>query len=166
MDTGSTSIILKNVCVIDGLGGQARTEQTLFIKAGKISGSGQLQAAPAAGAGDAVIEGDGKWLLPGFIDSHVHLSMSGNLNPAQMLHQPPGYGYYTAIPNLRATLDAGVTTVRDLGGIDMATDQAILEGLIEGPELVYAYKVLGPTGGHGDFRTCCGFNQGTVMAPS
>lgn len=164
MDTGTTSIILKDVCVVDGLGGLPKIQQTVVLRAGKIDWIGPSDFAPATHTGDTVIEGNGRWLLPGFIDAHVHLSLTGSLNTAQMLNQPPGYGYYSAIASLKATLEAGVTTVRDLGGIDMATDMAIREGLIEGPELIYAYRVLGPTGGHGDFRTCCGFNQGAVMS--
>lgn len=83
-----------------------------------------------------------------------------------LLDNPPGYPYYQANPLLRRTLDAGVTTARDLGGLDMATDKAITEGLIEGPELFYAYRALGPTGGHSDFRTCCGFNFGSALSPN
>nr|WP_280801324.1 amidohydrolase family protein [Arthrobacter pigmenti] len=107
------------------------------------------------------------YLTPGFIDAHVHLTMpAGQLGGARMLDLPPRYGYYSAIPILKATLDAGITTARDLGGIDMATDVAIREGIIEGPELIYAYRALGPTGGHGDFRTCCGFNLGQAVSPN
>ncbi|GAA3323763.1 MULTISPECIES: metal-dependent hydrolase family protein [Paeniglutamicibacter] len=160
-------MVIEHVTLIDGTGAAPAQMHTVILRGRKIQWVGPDAEAPLTDTEAGRIDGRGQFLLPGFIDSHVHLAMpAGQLSGTAMLHLPPRYGYYAAIPLLRATLDAGVTTVRDLGGIDMATEVAIERGLIEGPEIIFAYRALGPTGGHGDFRTCCGFNQGEAISPN
>lgn len=159
--------VIEHVTLIDGTGTAPAEMRTVVVRDRKIEWVGPDAHAPIFETNAIRIDGRGQFLLPGFIDSHVHLSMAaGQFSGTDMLHLPPRFGYYTAIPLLRATLDAGITTVRDLGGIDMATEVAVERGLIEGPEIIFAYRALGPTGGHGDFRTCCGFNQGAAISPN
>ncbi|MCW4466754.1 amidohydrolase family protein [Glutamicibacter sp. MNS18] len=154
------------VTLIDGTGRDPQHNMAVVVEGRKILWTGPDDQLPW-GAGE-LEEQDctGMYLMPGFIDTHVHLTMPDGGMGMHLLDNPPGYPYYQAIPLLRRTLDAGITTARDLGGLDMATDKAITEGLIEGPELFYAYRALGPTGGHADFRTCCGFNFGSALSPN
>lgn len=101
--------------------------------------------------GANVIEANGKTLMPGLIDCHVHaitslanLGLNGKLpNTFTILH---------AVPIVKAMLYRGFTTARDAGGADYALAQAIANGVIPGPRLFISGKALSQTGGHGDFR--------------
>ena len=68
--------------------------------------------------GDEVVHCGGATVLPGLVDCHVHLLFAG-VHPLKTLQTPFSYPYYEAVRNLRATLDCGVTTVRDAGGADL-----------------------------------------------
>ncbi|MFE8937948.1 amidohydrolase family protein [Streptomyces sp. NPDC007872] len=97
---------------------------------------------------DAVVDLPGCTLLPGLIDCHVHLAdenADGDSAPYQVL---------TALPAMRALLDNGFTTVRDLGSahqpLNVALRNAVEEGLITGPRIVAAPNIISPRGGHED----------------
>ncbi len=99
--------------------------------------------------GDRAVDLGGRALLPGLIDCHVHVVLS-HIDMWRLVQQPFSYGFYEAAANLRATLDAGITTVRDAGGADLGMKQAVEDGLIAGPRLVISLTMLSQTGGHGD----------------
>ncbi len=99
--------------------------------------------------GDEVVDCAGATVLPGMVDCHVHLLFSG-VNPLKALQTPFSYPYYEAVRNMRATLDAGITTVRDAGGTDLGVKQAVEDGLVPGPRMQIAVSMLSQTGGHGD----------------
>jgi len=92
-------------------------------------------------------------LFPGFIDCHVHLVMSGSPDPIGALAgESAVVTTIKAVNNARKTLEAGITTVRDLGGkdgIDLELKQAIDGGLIKGPRMLAAGRLICMTGGHG-----------------
>ncbi|GLB69114.1 metal-dependent hydrolase family protein [Arthrobacter mangrovi] len=156
----------RNATLVDGTGAEPCPASTVVVSGRTIAWTGPDGQLPEWALGARHVDCSGLFLLPGFIDTHVHLTMTPGGMGMQALDNPPGYPYYQAIPLLRQTLEAGITAARDLGGLDMATERAIVEGIVEGPELVYAYRALGPTGGHGDFRTCCGFNMGSALSPN
>lgn len=104
---------------------------------------------------DELIDAAGATILPGLIDCHVHVVMSGK-DPLAMMQEPFSYQFYAAEQNLRRTLDIGVTTVRDAGGADLGMKQAVADGLIDGPDIVPAITILGQTGGHTDGWTVSG----------
>lgn len=97
----------------------------------------------------------GRWILPGFIDCHVHV-MTSSLDIIRRLDTPLSYRYYDAALNLSATLRAGITTVRDAAGADAGMKMALADGLIEGPRLLTAVAMISQTGGHGDRTTASG----------
>ena len=109
-------------------------------------------AAPAPD-GARVIECAGKFIIPGLIDCHVHMSGSGvpgDLNEAAT--SPLAQRAWKAANYARTTLHAGFTTVRDLGAADrlnIEMAKAIESGLIEGPRLLAAGLGVTMTGGHG-----------------
>jgi imidazolonepropionase-like amidohydrolase len=96
---------------------------------------------------------DGMTLLPGFIDSHVHLCADGSPDPiTSLLNESPTKTTLKAANFARETLMAGVTTVRDMGGkngIDLGLRQAINSGLIPGPRMLVSGQLICMTGGHG-----------------
>ncbi|TWP38535.1 metal-dependent hydrolase family protein [Leekyejoonella antrihumi] len=99
--------------------------------------------------GDEAVELNGGTVLPGFFDCHVHLTSSG-VDLMKRLTTPFSYQFYEAMANLRATLQTGVTTVRDAGGSDLGIKQALADGLIEGPRVLLSINIIGQTGGHTD----------------
>ena len=104
-------------------------------------------ASPAAG--DDVIELDGRWLLPGLIDCHVHLTQPTDAGDpaAAASRSDAAVALFTAAAAER-TLDAGITTVRDVGGwnyVEMAVRDAIERGLVAGPRLFLAGRLLSIT---------------------
>lgn len=99
--------------------------------------------------GDEVVDCSGKTLLPGLIDAHVHVTVS-HVDFFRVMQTPFSYRFYEAARNLEATLRAGITTVRDAGGADLGIKRAVEDGLIPGPRLQIAIRLLSQTGGHGD----------------
>jgi imidazolonepropionase-like amidohydrolase len=112
-----------------------------------------------------VIDCRGRVLMPGLIDAHVHVYLAG-LNLTRVAQSPMSYLAHYAARFLRACLDRGFTTVRDVGGADVGLANAIRDGLLGSvPRLFYGGRVITQTGGHGDFRpgdhaldgvVCCG----------
>jgi imidazolonepropionase-like amidohydrolase len=99
-----------------------------------------------------VVECGGRVLMPGLIDAHVHVYAAG-LNVVRLVQSPTSYLAHFAAQFLRASLNRGFTTVRDVGGADIGLASAIKDGLLDGvPRLFYGGRVISQTGGHGDFR--------------
>jgi imidazolonepropionase-like amidohydrolase len=128
--------------IFDGTGSPP-SPGDLLISAGRILdvGSGL--------DGDVAIDVTGLTLLPGLFDCHVHVTSSG-VDLLDRLQRPFSYEYYEAARNLTATLDCGITTVRDAGGADLGIQRAVDDGLVDGPRLRIAITPLSQTGGHGD----------------
>jgi imidazolonepropionase-like amidohydrolase len=99
--------------------------------------------------GDEAIDATGLTVMPGFIDCHIHALLS-SLDTMANLAMPYSMQYYLAAENLRKTLDAGITTVRDASGADLGVQQAVRRGLIDGPDMHISIIALSQTGGHGD----------------
>jgi len=110
---------------------------------------GRFAAVGAGLDGDEVVDCAGMTLLPGLFDAHVHIMIS-SVDPLRIAQTPFSYPFYQAIGNLRATLDAGITTVRDAGGADLGVKQAVADGLVAGPRMQISISMLSQTGGHGD----------------
>ena len=93
----------------------------------------------------------GMTLLPGLIDAHVHVT-AVTADLARLAEWSPAYVTARAAGVLMGMLRRGFTTVRDVGGAEYGLAQALEEGYLEGPRLVFGGKALSQTGGHGDFR--------------
>jgi imidazolonepropionase-like amidohydrolase len=95
----------------------------------------------------------GKTLLPGLIDMHVHLDSPADIGGYRGLEYTDSFWGMTAVGNARAMLDAGFTTVRNVGSSwrnDVGLKQAMDDGYAVGPRIVPAGYALGATGGHCD----------------
>jgi imidazolonepropionase-like amidohydrolase len=105
--------------------------------------------------GAATIDAHGGTIMPGLIDTHVHV-MFEQIDIVRMLNTPFSLRFYQAARHLRATLEAGITSVRDAGGADLGVKTAVEQGLIAGPRIQISTAVLSITGGHGDSWTVSG----------
>ncbi|WP_239721042.1 MULTISPECIES: amidohydrolase family protein [unclassified Mammaliicoccus] len=144
-------MILKNINLIDGIGNDIQKNIDIKIENNVIAEIGKNLN------GDDVIEGNGQYLLPGMIDSHVHVMLE--MEPLEnRLSTPFSYNFYKAIDHLKRTVDAGVTTVRDALGADLGLKEAVNDGIVLGPRLQISINALTITGGHGDSYTKSGIH--------
>lgn len=142
-------MIIKNINLIDATGKDIQRGVDIKVENNVISEIGTHLN------GDNIIEGNGQYLLPGMIDSHVHVMLE--MEPLERrLATPFSYNFYKAIDHLKRTVDAGVTTVRDALGADLGLKEAVNDGLILGPRLQISVNALTITGGHGDSYTKSG----------
>lgn len=147
-------LAITNGTIIDGLGGDPRTGMTLLIENERITALGR-QSEIAIPRGAQVIDAMGGSILPGLIDTHVHFTMEYP-DVLRGLLTPPSLRLLLAIPRMRATLEAGVTTVRDAAGAPAGLKMAVERGIIAGPRMQVAISLISQTGGHGDgFYPCC-----------
>lgn len=128
--------------------------QGVLFGAEGVEWVGAHARAPRRASEAREVEGAGRTLMPGLIDVHVHLQFDGSADFEKELKEltTPGHAAIKAVVNAKRNLDAGVTSVRDLGGmggasIDVA--RAVAAGLIPGPRILAAGRALTVTGGHG-----------------
>jgi imidazolonepropionase-like amidohydrolase len=144
---------LVNADIIDGTGADPIRNGVLDITPdGRIGFVGTAAEAPPLVAGTEVRDLRGKTLLPGFIDCHVHLGFSLTDGPFHVVQNDPALVVLESAARIRATLDAGVTTARDLGGLTLGFREAVDRGLIPGPRLRLAVRPISHTAGHGDMH--------------
>ncbi|OUE21370.1 Imidazolonepropionase [Clavibacter michiganensis] len=146
------ALVLTGARLIDGTGRPPVDDAVLVVDdAGVIAYAGPAATTPPADGARPVDLG-GHTLLPGFIDTHVHLSMDSADGPYHRVANDPAVLAFETADRIRRTLEAGVTTARDLGGLSAGYRDAVERGLIAGPRLHVAVKVISHTGGHGDFH--------------
>jgi imidazolonepropionase-like amidohydrolase len=137
-------------------GKQPLTKATVVIDQGKIKEirSGFLDAAALAmPANTRVLDLADQFVMPGFIDLHVHLSSGGERGRDLQLRKPEGYFSLIAYRSADAALKAGFTTVRDLGSIGytiFSLRDAIADGIVSGPRIIASGDPISPTNGHAD----------------
>ena len=151
--------------LIDPASGQASTEMSVVVTGGTITSvqKGYLAASP----GDKTVDLKGRTVLPGLIDSHVHLE--SETSPSEQLRRFTVSAVDEAFQSTvyaRTTLMAGFTTVRDVGGngVNIALRNAINRGIVIGPRVYTAGKIISSTGGHAD--PTHGFRDGLYAEPS
>jgi imidazolonepropionase-like amidohydrolase len=106
-----------------------------------------------------VIDGGGKrTLMPGLIDSHVHVFLT-EVNIRHLEAIPLTLLTAKSAELMRGMIDRGFTSVRDTGGADWGIKTAVESGLIAGPRLFISGKAIGPTGGHSDSRRRTDYQQ-------
>lgn len=148
------SVVVTADRMVDVLSGRTVEEPVVVITDGRIvSVVGRGGARPVIPAGAKRIDLPGKTLLPGLIDMHVHLDSPADIGGYRGLEYTDSFWAMTAVGNARAMLDAGFTTVRNVGSgnrNDIGLKQAIEGGYAVGPRIVPAGFALGATGGHCD----------------
>jgi imidazolonepropionase-like amidohydrolase len=138
--------------LVDVVAGKVLTDQVLIVRGDRIESVG-TEGAASIPAGAKVIDLSAYTVLPGLIDTHTHITGDPTL--------PPYHNYGLSHPrialkgaaNAKATLLAGVTTIRDVGAAgytDIALRDAVNDGDVPGPRILASGPSLGITGGHCD----------------
>jgi imidazolonepropionase-like amidohydrolase len=138
--------------MVDVLTGRVTDKPMVIVKDGRITAVG-TQGSLTMPEGAKRIDLPGKTILPGLIDMHVHLDSPADIGGYRGLEYTDSFWGMTAVGNARAMLDAGFTTVRNVGSgnrNDVGLNQAIRDGYAMGPHIVPAGHALGATGGHCD----------------
>jgi len=151
-------LFLYNARLIDGNGGVPVPDAAVLIRGGEFVWAGTRGEAPDT-ADTVPVDARGNTICPGFFDCHVHFALPGKKGSIyDGLTQPTSYRTLSVLDRLRATLHNGVTTARDLMGIDTGFRDAIAHGLIVGPRLLVSIAMLSQTAGHADFSVRSGFD--------
>jgi imidazolonepropionase-like amidohydrolase len=149
-----SSFLLRDVTVMDGTGADPVPGQAVVVEGRRLAWLGPADQAPST-APEAVVEGGGRTVLPGLINCHVHLCNDGAPDLfAQVMSDSIPVATLRAARSASETLQSGVTTVRDCGAADeivIELARAIELGMIPGPRVQAAGRVITMTGGHGHF---------------
>jgi imidazolonepropionase-like amidohydrolase len=142
-------VVLKG-SVFTGCPAGAIADGFVRLEGGRITGVGRA-ADLGSGADGAVIEATEGTILPGLFNNHAHLAWDGaNDLAAQAMDDEPEISAYKCAANMQRSLDAGVTSVRDLGmnRTGFFAKQAVAQGVITGPKLRICGEAIVQTGGH------------------
>ncbi|MBS1851245.1 MAG: amidohydrolase family protein [Acidobacteria bacterium] len=143
--------ILRPGKLLDVKTGKLLTGQALVLEGGRVTSVGAASEIKPA-ATDKIIDLPQATVLPGLIDAHTHLTANTNFGYDQLAISTPREALIGA-RNARITLEAGFTTVRNVGAggySDVALRDAINEGDVPGPRMLVSGPALGITGGHCD----------------
>ena len=144
-------------CLIDGSGAPTRTGAEILVEDGMIVAVGTRREV-ASDDREASLHFPGCTILPGLVDSHVHLSISPDIEPGRvaqyLLETSDQTLVLRAERNARLLLGAGITTARDCGGprdIPLTLRNAIRAGVVAGPRLLVSGRPITTTAGHCNF---------------
>jgi imidazolonepropionase-like amidohydrolase len=142
--------LFRNCRLLDCTGADPRGGSSLLVDDGVIAkvAAGRDLDAPQ---GAKIVDCDGRTLMPGLTDAHIHASII-ETDPAKLRRESAATIAFRIKEVLEQTLDAGFTTVRDAFGLDWGFAQASERGYVRGPRILFVGGCLTQTGGHGDWR--------------
>jgi len=143
-----SAVLFTNVRIFDGKTPSLSDQHNVLVRKNHIE---KISADPIDEPGAAVIDGQGRVLMPGLIDAHWHTMLVG-LPVMAMMHADPNYISLVAGREAERALMRGFTTVRDLGGPSFGLKQAIDDQIVKGPRIYPSGAMISITSGHGDFR--------------
>ena len=138
--------------IVDVHSGNEPADQTIVVTGDRITAIAPTSSTPKQ-PGDTEIDLRSLTVLPGLIDVHTHLTMDTNFDPYHELSTSVAMSALIGARNAKVTLEAGFTTVRNVGAAgyaDIDLRDAINAGLIEGPHMQVSGPLIGITGGHCD----------------
>jgi imidazolonepropionase-like amidohydrolase len=144
------STYIKAGKLFDGRSDQLQENVVVIVQGKKIVRTGKDVVIPP---GATVIDLSQFTVMPGLNDAHTHIVLHAGDYDAQILRETPEFRAIYATRNARLTLEAGVTTIRDLGNegsgfADVALRDAIAQGLVPGPRIIAAIRPVTSTGAY------------------
>lgn len=149
--------LVKNGTLINGTGRTPIKNAAVLIKDHIISAIGPEESIKIPDTNVKIVDAKDGFILPGFIDAHVHL-MTDGFGREETIYTPLSLYFFNGIERMQRTLNAGVTTVRDAGFADVGVKLAVERGIIIGPRMQISVSPLSITGGHFDFMLNSGFD--------
>lgn len=140
--------LFTNVHVFDGQNEKRLMNASVLIEGNLIK---TVSTTPIDADGAMVIDGDGRTLMPGLIDNHVHLMLPGPTLPAMEANSTWEDIAIHGVAQSEMYLMQGFTTVRDAGGANAGLQRAINAGKLIGPRIYPSGAFIGGRGGHSDF---------------
>jgi imidazolonepropionase-like amidohydrolase len=148
----ATRTLIRTGHLLDVKTGAEPAAQTIIITGDRITAIASTASTPKQ-SGDTEIDLTKYTVMPGLIDVHTHLTMATNFDPYFELSMTPAKEAIIGVENAKVTLEAGFTTVRNVGAndyTDVALRDEINAGHIPGPHMQVSGPALGITGGHMD----------------
>ena len=158
-------LLLVPESVWDGLADAPHSGWVVLVRGARIDAVG-AEASVRAPADAERVALPSTMLIPGLIEGHSHLFLhpyNETLWDDQVLKEPFGFRMAAAVAHARATLEAGITTTRDLGTEgafdgDVQLKRAIEQGLVPGPRIITTTRAIVATGSYGPSRKSYGFD--------
>jgi len=149
---GKKIVVIKGGTLINGTGAKPKKNHVIVIEGKKIKAVGKEgRVKIPKKAKKTEIDASGKTVMPGLIDSHLHLmGMKTDRFIEEEFVRPPQLGLIKSVYDAVDLLEAGFTTVKDCGGFGIYLKRAIAEGTMRGPRILSAGFWLSQTAGHGD----------------
>ena len=146
----AVTVVFEDATLLDCTGRDPQSHSRVVVEQGRIA---RIESAKAGNRPkDAlVVDCQQRTLMPGLLDAHVHLAIT-DLDPLEEASLPAAVLALRIAQEIKATLQAGFTTVRDAGGLDWGFKEAIRLGLLKGPKIFISGAFISQTGGHGDHR--------------
>ena len=145
-------IVIKGGNLIDGTGAKPKKNSVVVVEGARITAVGKEgEVKIPKKAKKTEIDASGKTVMPGLIDSHLHLiGMKTDRILEEEFVRPPQLGLIKSVYDAVDLLEAGFTTVKDCGGFGIYLKRAVAEGTTRGPRILSAGYTLSQTAGHGD----------------
>jgi imidazolonepropionase-like amidohydrolase len=130
--------------------GEPVTDGVVLLDGPRIGYAGPASGAPQAPGAEV---SRAAAVMPGMWDCHGHFMGSRTFDLGHLPLEPEALRGARSARDLRAALDAGITSVREVGGLGVHLARAVAEGVLDGPAIYAAGAVLSTTGGHGDLHS-------------
>ena len=148
----AASILFENVRIFNGTDAELSGPSNVLVRGNVIDSISTDPIATDDSPRTTVIAGDGRTLMPGLIDAHVHIVMS-TIPIATMMTADPTYVTLVSGQAAEGMLMRGFTSVRDLAGPTFGLKRAIDDGVIAGPRIWPSGAMISQTSGHADYRS-------------
>jgi imidazolonepropionase-like amidohydrolase len=154
LEKATGTVVIKGGTLIDGTGSKPVANATIVVEGERIAKIGAPGEAIETAPGAGVIDARGKWVLPGLIDCHIHLTGEVTFDVYRRYLLPAeDQRLLRAAADVLEMLETGFTTLREPGGkFGTILKRAVNSGVIVGPRILAAGVPFTTSGGHGDWR--------------
>lgn len=160
-EDSANSMVIRCGTLLDGVGNRQH-DMALTVSGGRITA---ITPWRERGPGPArQIDGGNFTVLPGLFDCHDHLA-SPSRDLAEKASTPPSLHVLQVARVMAEMLQAGFTTVRDCGGLDLGLKVAVERGLVAGPRVLISLAIITQTAGLSDFTNATGFSSDVLRLP-